>query len=253
VTEQRHLESEASGAYVLDALSDDEAREFETHLRECAACRAEVAELQQVVNLLPLAVEPVEPPAGLRDRILSEARNGSTAPAITPFAGNRMRRADAWRARIREPMTWIGAAAAAVIIGLGVWNVTLQNQTHSSPPTSAVADALAHGARAWAVAGTAGAPAAAGSLVQPKQGGNAWLVVTGLPPSPANRVYQIWLMRGNSPTSGGTFTVSSSGTQVYHLIRPATGYQLTAVTSEPGPRGSRGPTTKPVLFGKLGA
>ena len=239
---------------MLDALSEEEARAFEAHLHDCPTCRAEVAELRLVADVLPLAVEPVEPPASLRSRILTQARaeEPSARLAIVPPEPSErtpVRR----RLRLRRPMAWAGAVAAALIIGLGAWNISLQQQVHTHSTASAITNALAHGAQAWPVTGTNAAPAATGTLIQPKHGANAIFVVSGLPASPPNKVYQIWLVRGTRPTSGGTFSVSSAGPQVVSLLQSATGYQVTAVTLEPGPRGSRAPTGKPVVVGKLGA
>lgn len=253
MNEQHHSEVDVAGAYVLDALAEDEAVAFEAHLRACPECRAEVEELRQVVDILPLAVDPVEPPAGLRDRILTGVRAPEAAPPLSVLHGGaQSRSAGRWRSRLREPVTWVAGVAAAAIIGLGVWNVTLQQQEHSQLPSS-VAALLAQGARSWPVAGTSVDPSVTGSLIQPKHNRDAILVLAGLPQTPSNKVYQVWLMRGNAPTSAGTFSASGSGTQVFYLIHPATGFQLTAMTVEPAPHGSAGPTTKPVLFGKLGA
>ena len=40
------------GPYVLGALEPGEAREVETHLRECADCREELAQLEEMTVLL---------------------------------------------------------------------------------------------------------------------------------------------------------------------------------------------------------
>jgi anti-sigma factor RsiW len=70
---------DAVGAYLLDALTEDERTEFESHLATCAACQREVAELSSVVDVLPLVIEQEhfagtnvipEPSAGLRNRLL---------------------------------------------------------------------------------------------------------------------------------------------------------------------------------------
>lgn len=48
-----HLELESLlGAYVLDAVSPDEAAEIEQHLDNCPRCKAEVAAHREVVSLL---------------------------------------------------------------------------------------------------------------------------------------------------------------------------------------------------------
>lgn len=74
---------ELVGAYLLDALSDEDRAEFERHLAESTEARAEVAHLRPVADLLGLAVDDpgeIEPSLGLRDRIL-QAVASEPAPA----------------------------------------------------------------------------------------------------------------------------------------------------------------------------
>jgi anti-sigma factor RsiW len=47
------------GAYVLGALSDEDRRAYEAHLRECDACATSLRELQD----LPVALATVSPEA----------------------------------------------------------------------------------------------------------------------------------------------------------------------------------------------
>jgi quercetin dioxygenase-like cupin family protein len=69
------VDEEAAGRaalYALGALEGDEAREFEEHLAAgCAACAAELRELETVTGGLGLAAPEAEPPAGVRARLLS--------------------------------------------------------------------------------------------------------------------------------------------------------------------------------------
>lgn len=80
---------DAVGAYVLDALPEDERAAFADHLKTCESCRREVAQLAPVVGLLPRLLEldldldeeagasafaPPVPSTNLRDRILEAAR-----------------------------------------------------------------------------------------------------------------------------------------------------------------------------------
>jgi hypothetical protein len=83
----------AAGAYVLDALAEDERLAFEAHLTGCADCQRAVAELAPVVGVLPRLLEldsvPVlagmgaaeipEPSADLRQRIVAAARAEQSA------------------------------------------------------------------------------------------------------------------------------------------------------------------------------
>ncbi len=69
------VDEEAAGRaalYALGALEGDEAREFEEHLvAGCAACAAELRELEAVTGDLGLAAPEAEPPAGVRARLLA--------------------------------------------------------------------------------------------------------------------------------------------------------------------------------------
>lgn len=97
---------DAVGAYVLDALPEEERLAFAAHLAGCPACRAEVARLAPVVALLPrvLELDPVllaavddalldqhptgdlpAPSPDLRDRIVAAAR-GEGRPTATAEA-----------------------------------------------------------------------------------------------------------------------------------------------------------------------
>lgn len=65
---------ESLGAYALGRLPEGERAALEAHLEGCSECRAELAELESVARVMPLAdperfAEPAQPPAGLGKRI----------------------------------------------------------------------------------------------------------------------------------------------------------------------------------------
>jgi anti-sigma-K factor RskA len=244
-----HPEQELVGAYVLDALEPDEQVRFEAHLRSCDVCRSEVAELQQVSDVLPLSLEPVEPPAGLRDRLLAAVSEPNADVEPEPLVLPRIR-------PLRRMSQVVGAIAAALIIaGLGIWNLQLHQKVSQQQSALAfqqqVATAIAHHARVLPVSGTNHAPSATAAVIAPRRG-HPYLIVQGLPRPSAHRVYQVWLVRsGAAPRSARVF--SGSGLQIVPLHLPIAGYAAAAVTVEPGPRGSRQPTGPKVLIGKLSA
>jgi hypothetical protein len=245
--------SDMLGAYVLDALSPEEQATFEEHLQECAACRAEVAELQQVVDILPLAVEPVPPPAALRDRIFAALEaEGVAQPDLQAMPGGapaRSRR-PAVRSMLRVREVWFAAAAAVIILGLVAWNVALQTASNQqSAYQRDVVAALASGARVTPMSGTKSAPGASASLVQPHRGA-PYLIVEGLPTLPANHLFAVWFLHGSSPDPAGVFNYSGSGAQIVHLPVSSLGYSVSAVTDEARPSG-RQPKGPIVLLGKI--
>lgn len=245
------------GAYALDALSPEERATFESHLRGCSACQAEVAELQAVVDTLPLAAQAVEPPASLRDRILSEASRDlpESPPRLTSLSGGAP--APRMRSRFRMPEVLFAVAAAVIIAALGIYNLQVQRNLHDEQQKAAfgqqVMAALQSGATVRAVAGTSYAPSAQAAMVVPPHNGSPYLLVQGLPSPPANKVYQLWLLHGSIPRSAGVFSYSGASPVRVAVTAPIRGSGAAAVTVEPGPRGSRAPTGKKLLVGRLTA
>ncbi|HKO26113.1 MAG TPA: anti-sigma factor, partial [Solirubrobacteraceae bacterium] len=103
-----------SGAYALDALTEEEARQFRLHLRECTSCREEVRELRQAAARMGES-DPIPPPGSLKERVLAAADQlPQLPPKVAPTKQDRPHR---WTGRIAA------AAAAAVLIvaaGFGI-------------------------------------------------------------------------------------------------------------------------------------
>ena len=96
------------GPYVLGVLEPDDARELEEHLLDCADCRQQLAELEEMKELLgdvpPEAFLDGPPPDGdlLLQRTLRASR-GTAEPAVSPVAAP------------KRPRLLLVAASAAVI------------------------------------------------------------------------------------------------------------------------------------------
>lgn len=70
------------GAYVLGAVTEDEAALVTQHLATCAACRQLESALREVERMLPHLAGEMEPPPGLKARLMAVV----TAEAATPGA-----------------------------------------------------------------------------------------------------------------------------------------------------------------------
>jgi anti-sigma factor RsiW len=255
------------GAYVLDALPPDEMAACEAHLEGCSTCRDEVALLHQVVSVLPLAVEAVAPPPALRDRLMSaiaaEEQEPVPAAEVVPRSGLTSLPGGAPRPRrgFRPPLapTFAALAAAVLIAALGIQDLRLQQRVDNQNQTSAlqqqVTVALASGATESRIPGTKSAPGASATLIQPLHASSAYFLVKGLKASPANRIYQIWLIKtgkqGLQPRSAGTFTYSGSGATIVKVPMSAHGYPLAGVTLEQCPNGCATPHGQMYLAGKV--
>jgi hypothetical protein len=84
------------------------------------------------------------------------------------------------------------------------------------------------------------------------QDNTAILRAEGFPPLQEGQAYQLWLIRGDTRTSGGLFTVDESGcgTYVFHPTQALDQFDGMGITPEPA-GGSPGPTAPPVVRAQL--
>ncbi len=100
------------------------------------------------------------------------------------------------------------------------------------------------GARLVAMQSAAPSPGGTGGrIVFQPDGQTAVVVLEHLPPLPAGRVYQLWLLQGTSPVSAGTFVPGDSGAASVVVRAPGrlSGFSGFGLTAEPAP-GSPAPT-----------
>ncbi len=215
---EREEVHELTAAYALDALGDAEEAEYEAHLRHCDRCRDELAALQEGATALAYAAPPAVPPAGLRERILEQAR--SERPNVVPLRPR-------WALRAA---TAVAAAAAVAAVGVGVWAAGLSS---SLTEERVARDRLENATQILAQPAADRIPidGADGVLVVAPTG-EAALVLTGLDPAPDGRTYEAWVIEGKKPRPAGLFDVRDEAT-VVPLERSVPAGAIVAVTLEP--------------------
>jgi anti-sigma-K factor RskA len=254
-----------SGAYAVDALDDAERTSFEQHLAVCADCRAEVAELSAAAHSLSSLAEATPPPS-LRASVLGGIAQVRPLPPLTDDAGAPTPVAPASTAapaeaagvdaddvapdaggsvvpiRRRPRTAWFAAAAAAAVIAVGglAWSPWSDDPSSQSPMAR-----VAAAADAQKVGSTKGGVTT--EVVYSKQLGKAAISVTGLPPAPDGKTYQLWYVgAGGTITSAGLFAVDADGRGQALLAGQAAPTDKVAVSVEPA-GGSTQPTTDPLV------
>jgi anti-sigma factor RsiW len=262
--------AELAPAFVLGILSPAESDAVRGHLAECPELHAEMAELNSVVPALFEAVEPVVPPAGLKDRIMAAAAADLAArrEAPAPVAPAPSRPGDVQRpaaaprrtwdlgAIFRRPV-WAAVAAAAVVaaVALGAWNAQLRDQVAGLEAyrdgVIAVLDKAAKpGAQLAVLADPSGAAGPTG-LAAVAADGSVAIVMRDLAPTTGTQVYEAWLIAGKqAPVPIGGFAVGRSGSAAFLTTHAPLGEGVVvALTLEP----QEGATTPTPPIRALGA
>ena len=215
---------EELAAYLLDALPGDEARAFERHLENCARCQERARWLQGSVEMLPAAVEQIEPPPALRERLME-----TVYAEATPPAPRQQRRS--WRRffEISRPALALGAVVLAAV-AIGAYAVG------------------SGGSDEQTVTAEAQAPPGVTAVVE-RTGDKGILRVSGLPQR-TNGIYEVWIARGKEVVPSTLFQTHRNGSGAAAIPNGLKDADQVMVTLEP-PRGSPKPTRAPIIVAKI--
>lgn len=243
-----------AGAYAVNAVTESERRSFESHLDQCADCRAEVAELRATAATLAADVE-LPPPPALRSSILSavsqtrqlspieptgmstaEPGAAPTAPATAPvaddLAARRRRRFSPWLAGV--------AAAAVVAVGALVWQ-----PWDDAPAQLNATEQVLQAADAQRLEQPWGSSEL--TIVRSPSHKQAVFVADAMPTPPSGKAYQLWLdLPGQGMVSAGMIPTSGDGVTML-LEGDAAAAKGAGITLEPE-GGSDKPTTTPIAL-----
>ncbi len=231
-------------AYVLGALDEPEAEALRVHLTECPACRAEVAQLQLVVDALAIGVPRAAVPESLRARVVGTAHAEAELRGAAG-RGAAGREAGAAPARARGAgggpilMRLVPALAGALAVGVGLLIGALAFKGEPSEKTEVIPAVVV-------------APGYHATAELRKVGSHLELVVVGMPAPPPGRIYEVWLEHGTAapePTDA-LFSVTRTGSGAVGVPGDLQGVSKVLVTDEPL-GGSLKPTRTPVILGSI--
>ncbi len=232
-------------AYALGILPDDEREGVAQHMARCLRCQAELRAYQHILDQLPQTVPQRTPPPELRARLLQAA---TRAPEPLPFRAPARPNPFAWL--LRPMPALVGVVGLVLIVALAGLNVVLLQQAQR-PAATTPAPVAATDFRMVRLT-SPNVNGGTGLLVISDNGAYGTLVVDGLMPLASNQQYQIWLIKNGVRTSGGVFSVESTGYGMLEIEAPLPliQYQSFGITIEPY-GGSPGPTGEKVLGGSL--
>jgi anti-sigma-K factor RskA/putative zinc finger protein len=255
-----------AGSFVLDALDPDEAAAVREHLATCPEAHEEIAELGGVVPVLAASVPVVEPPAGLKARVLAAAQadlddrtraatrpaaapaepaepagtSGAAEPIAFPGTGERERR------RRRPVAAWVlGIAAVVAIALLGASTLVLRSELDQAQAyqqsVQAVIDVSTKPGSLTAVLTADGGTGT--GLAAIDSAGTVTMAMQDLAPTAGGQVYEAWVIGGDGvPVPIGSFQVGNAGTGAMSASGvTATSGAVLALTLEAGP-GATTPT-----------
>ncbi len=241
-----------SGAYVVDALDDDERALFEQHLPGCLDCQREVASLREATALMADEAA-LTPPPSLRSSVLAGIKTIRPLPpetGVQPTSADESAHDEAkvlpLRPRRRRIATLLVAAAAVVaVVGGAVFGPWQDN----TPPLSAVEQVLAASdAQRHSIEFDDGSSA---TVVRSVNEGRAVLLTRDMAAPPEGKAFEVWLQddAGAMNPAGMMRTAGDHKLLLEGDAAKATGV---GITVEPE-AGSEAPTTEPIALFELDA
>ncbi|PRB14528.1 anti-sigma factor domain-containing protein [Microbacterium sp. MYb62] len=252
----------AAGA-ALHSLSADDERRYRAALADHPEWRTTVDADVAAAASLADPVESVTAPAHIRSALLAQIADlpqdggagtaavpdaedpDSVGPASAPVNGPAATPSPNPRPRRWGRTVFALAACLAVLVGVGIGAVVLNQQLN--PPASVVAlqeiEAAGDAEQATVALDDGGTATAHWSASV----GKAVLVADGLPAPGDGETYELWFVRGDAPVSAGVFDVAD-GDATALLAGDMQAGDAIAVTVEPAGGSPTGqPTSDPVI------
>jgi anti-sigma-K factor RskA len=254
MNEQLNSYCEQVEMYVLGGLSPEEMDRFENHLQECGDCLEHVEQLRDVVGMLPLSVDQIAPPAGMKQRVLGSIIAGAEAQGSVQRS---TKSTDAAVAKENTPISrregrtrrgrglWqrivMGGLSAAVIL-LFMYSQQLNEQLQQAERQLAAIDQptnepmkLNEIVKLNPAADNIVAEGLATIVIDAK-GTHLLVQAENLPELKGTQAFQVWLLKDNKPYNAGTFLTQQNSGALYFTFEPRE-YDMVAITLEPDTQG----------------
>jgi anti-sigma-K factor RskA len=250
-----HANPEDLDLYALSTLDGEEKLALVAHLRDCPACRQQLAAARQRTVLLGLSANPVAPRPEVKSALMDKVR-AEKRPTVTQTAPSKTRK-KRWGLRFS-----LGFGLATAVLAFAAFELARQDLDRGRQIKQLQAQLSQNAAALQAMGQVTGAPDTAQITLLQQPGGppgqarvvyNARMgmgVYSGLiAPAPAGKSYQLWLVPASgSPVSAGLVEANQQNGAVVVRLTPGLVAKAFAVTLEPQ-GGMPQPTGPKVLVG----
>ncbi|MBM7095185.1 anti-sigma factor [Bacillus sp. H-16] len=230
--------------YFNRQLSENEQKQFESHLSSCEDCREELMELRELTDELPFLADPVKPPENMKKRVLANVFANEEKNVREEGEDNKEKNNDLvagpGTSRRKSPIL-LGSLAASLLlsVGLNTWLWTenrelageneqlagefqqvAEERNELVTELTAIRDALDE----ETAPGTAQVVLSAGldSTLGEASNGFATLIteqdkvqlviqVSDMPELSGTEAYQAWIIEGETPIPAGSFKIDETG------------------------------------------
>jgi anti-sigma-K factor RskA len=269
MTELFHV-FDMTAPYALESLSPEERLTVQEHVATCEPCRTELAEMQRIAGMLPLACEAAKPDDEAKRRLLAAVDAELKAKSMLRRRSRVRSRAEEAERRgaslWRSPQNWLtglvaAAAVAAVFVAMDEAHERERLAQALAQATVRVADlettnerlsaraqqghdvmaALATGSY-WEMGRSADPSGRSwrATVVQPMDASKNAMIMATVPDAPKGMSYQMWVVHAGKPHSAGT--IRKGGMTIMDLPMPLAKGDLVAFSMEHG-AGSTSPST----------
>jgi anti-sigma-K factor RskA len=240
--------------YALGIAEDPELAEIRAHLdRNCPTCVPGVRSARELITLIGASAPVTEPPARLRKRVLAiagpqKASLWNWSPVWAAVAAGALIAAIFFNTRAQRASAELAQAGAEL---QRVQSESAAQSRELARLNEAFAILNQPDAKQVVFGGGAPQPPRGRVFLDPTRG--VLLLASNLPPAPAGKIYEMWVIpKGGKPVPAGLFQSASDGTALHVLAGPVdvAGTAAVAVTVELA-AGAQVPNLPPVFAAAL--
>ncbi|KGP92154.1 hypothetical protein N780_00830 [Pontibacillus chungwhensis BH030062] len=227
--------------YISGELNEEEKRAFEDHLKECSECREEVEEMESIMKDLPFAAEPVDPPEGMKNRVLGSVfEEEQTEPGTVsedveqPYEDDKIASLTTHKQgkRVRKPWTALLAAGLLLSVSGNVYTLLNEENEGTDPVVESIDEVMKKVTLSGQQNGTASA-----SIIKQQEDRTLVVEAEQLNQLQGEEVYQVWLINGETPHRAGSFVTNQNGEGAVAFslekLKDQGDFDTIAITKEP--------------------